>query len=653
MTSPLIRSSSDPTHSATTTAAAVAPYPPASARPSPPLLPSVCSVSIVKNELSNPAGGVEATLERVLPYVHSAVVVDTGSTDGTLEALRRLQGRHPHLHVYEAAFESFAQARNESFARALELQRTLDAQRRALLREARSQRSQRAAACTDPAQRLEILAAEIPELPPTFRHLLVLDADESMSPAALALLAKVLQLDCHVDPRSWVPKSETEVATEAAERARERERTSRLNSRRNSSASTSASTSGRDSSNGASQRDRATCEAAESLLIDGAMTAALLDVESPLRHYPVCIKLGINCYESSGRAAPRSNSGLWNPRVLSADARFSFVNLVDDYRFERLLYDGTEIEARCYVREGDLPPEMQRQYEALRAAEDDADELPSREEDEEALVAAIDALQLRQNPNSNQANAPQQQQQQQPPQPHAHGGGAVSVNGGARTTLLRPVPSAISALADPHSHSHSYSLPHSHSHSLARSRSNSTGGGGGGGATASNGGGGGHGAGGSSVPYDHSNGGSDEDGASSPRPGDPAAQPLLLPLRHHIPNLAGRRKKNAAYKAAGAAARARIAAAAAAAAGLDASTFDPHSLHLPLSPASGAGMAMCVGAGSLGSNGGGGAFGNCYVACSSPQQARSRSQSISSPGGGGGGGGSRGRIFAPSSPSAY
>jgi len=48
------------------------------------------------------------------------------------------------------------------------------------------------------------------------------------------------------------------------------------------------------------------------------------------------------------------------------------------------------------------------------------------------------------------------------------------------------------------------------------------------------------------------------------------ALPLLLPMRHFIPSLAGRRKKNKAYQAGGALARAKAAAAAAAAAGVSA-----------------------------------------------------------------------------------
>src|SRR6185312_1040184 len=76
-----------------------------------PILSTVCLCAIVRDEISNPGGGIACYLSRILPYVHSAVIVDTGSTDDTLQLLREYRNKQPykHLHVYEAEFQSFAQ----------------------------------------------------------------------------------------------------------------------------------------------------------------------------------------------------------------------------------------------------------------------------------------------------------------------------------------------------------------------------------------------------------------------------------------------------------------------------------------------------------------------------------------------------------------
>ena len=47
-------------------------------------------VAIVKDELHNESGGIVSYLQSVLPFVDAAVVVDTGSSDGTFEALTTL-----------------------------------------------------------------------------------------------------------------------------------------------------------------------------------------------------------------------------------------------------------------------------------------------------------------------------------------------------------------------------------------------------------------------------------------------------------------------------------------------------------------------------------------------------------------------------------
>lgn len=80
-------------------------------------LPSVCLVAIVKNEETNPAGGIVDYLDSILPFVPFAVIVDTGSTDGTLALLRQAAAeRYPWLRVRQCAFSDFATARNRSLA---------------------------------------------------------------------------------------------------------------------------------------------------------------------------------------------------------------------------------------------------------------------------------------------------------------------------------------------------------------------------------------------------------------------------------------------------------------------------------------------------------------------------------------------------------
>jgi len=73
---------------------------------------SLCA--IVRDEKMNPAGGVERFLRCHLPYVEEAVVVDTGSVDGTREILDQMTKEFSHLKVYDTKFEGFAQARNVS-----------------------------------------------------------------------------------------------------------------------------------------------------------------------------------------------------------------------------------------------------------------------------------------------------------------------------------------------------------------------------------------------------------------------------------------------------------------------------------------------------------------------------------------------------------
>ena len=64
----------------------------------------LCLCAIVKDEAENLQGGLAVYLARILPHVQSAVIVDTGSTDGTLEILVDAATRTPWLHVFQHAF---------------------------------------------------------------------------------------------------------------------------------------------------------------------------------------------------------------------------------------------------------------------------------------------------------------------------------------------------------------------------------------------------------------------------------------------------------------------------------------------------------------------------------------------------------------------
>lgn len=82
-------------------------------------LPDVELCMIVKDELANPAGGIEDFVHSTLPFVAKGTIVDTGSQDGTKERLDTLTLQYPHLviHTYlpERPFD-FATARNYSLS---------------------------------------------------------------------------------------------------------------------------------------------------------------------------------------------------------------------------------------------------------------------------------------------------------------------------------------------------------------------------------------------------------------------------------------------------------------------------------------------------------------------------------------------------------
>jgi len=77
---------------------------------------SLCA--IVRDEIINPADGIRDFIESTVPFVEEAVVVDTGSVDGTRQELEKLQAAHRNLRVLDLVFKGYASARNYSLSQA-------------------------------------------------------------------------------------------------------------------------------------------------------------------------------------------------------------------------------------------------------------------------------------------------------------------------------------------------------------------------------------------------------------------------------------------------------------------------------------------------------------------------------------------------------
>jgi glycosyltransferase involved in cell wall biosynthesis len=85
------------------------------------LLKDVTLTAIVGDECHNPRGGVVDYIEHLIPFVENAVVVDTGSVDGTRKTLNILAERHENLHIFDRKFDGFSGSRNFAFKKARKL----------------------------------------------------------------------------------------------------------------------------------------------------------------------------------------------------------------------------------------------------------------------------------------------------------------------------------------------------------------------------------------------------------------------------------------------------------------------------------------------------------------------------------------------------
>lgn len=72
--------------------------------------------AIVRDEIMNPAGGIRDFVDSTVPFVEEAVIVDTGSVDGTKEVLRELEAKYPNLRVFDSEFRGYPEARNTSIS---------------------------------------------------------------------------------------------------------------------------------------------------------------------------------------------------------------------------------------------------------------------------------------------------------------------------------------------------------------------------------------------------------------------------------------------------------------------------------------------------------------------------------------------------------
>jgi len=85
------------------------------------ILPDTTLCAIVRDEMMNPAqlpgkSGIRSFVESHVPYVEQAVIVDTGSVDGTRQELEQLQAEFPNLKVRDHKFKGYVTARNYSMS---------------------------------------------------------------------------------------------------------------------------------------------------------------------------------------------------------------------------------------------------------------------------------------------------------------------------------------------------------------------------------------------------------------------------------------------------------------------------------------------------------------------------------------------------------
>lgn len=82
-----------------------------------PVLTGVSLAAIIRDEMINPAGGIIDFVESTVPFVEEAVIVDTGSVDGTRETLDKLSVQYPNLRIFGHTFTTYADARNVSLGK--------------------------------------------------------------------------------------------------------------------------------------------------------------------------------------------------------------------------------------------------------------------------------------------------------------------------------------------------------------------------------------------------------------------------------------------------------------------------------------------------------------------------------------------------------
>jgi glycosyltransferase involved in cell wall biosynthesis len=88
------------------------------------ILKDTTLAAIVRDEKINPAGGIKRFVESHVPYVEKAVIVDTGSIDGTREILEELESQYPNLSICDHDFINYPDARNYSMSQ-VQTKRTL------------------------------------------------------------------------------------------------------------------------------------------------------------------------------------------------------------------------------------------------------------------------------------------------------------------------------------------------------------------------------------------------------------------------------------------------------------------------------------------------------------------------------------------------